>query len=185
MSNEREHLLEHEYDGIREYDNPLPRWWSWIFYATILFSAVYLWNPGRVFAGPGRITEYRQQLADAEQRWPKQAGGADLAALAALRNDPDALALGRTTFATYCAPCHRPDGGGLIGPNLTDEFWIHGGGTENIHATVSNGVLEKGMPAWSKTLKPEQVNAVVVYVESLQGSQPPNPKAAQGSKAGG
>lgn len=181
MSNEKEHLLEHEYDGIREYDNPLPRWWTWIFWASVAFSALYAWNPGGTFYTP-RLAAYRQSMADAEKKWPKPSGGADAAALAALVSDPNALALGKTTYASYCAACHRPDAGGLIGPNLTDDYWIHGGSLPEIHKTVSNGVLEKGMPPWAKTLKPDQIDAVVAYVKSLHDSDPPNPKAAQGVK---
>jgi cytochrome c oxidase cbb3-type subunit 3 len=185
MSNDQHHddrLLDHAYDGIQEYDNPLPRWWVWIFYATIVFAVVYYFDFTTRIRGPGRITEYQQQMADAAKRWPTPTGAVDESALLALSKDQQALTLGKTTFATNCVACHRADAGGLIGPNLTDEYWIHGSTLASIYKTVDAGVLEKGMPNWGKLLKPEQVKAVVVYVASLKGSNPANPKAPQGVK---
>ena len=185
MSNDQhqnDRLLDHAYDGIQEYDNPLPRWWVWIFYATIVFAVVYYFDFTTRIRGPGRIKEYEQQMAEAAKRWPAPTGGVDESALLALAKDQQALALGKTTFATNCVACHRADGCGLIGPNLTDDFWIHGGTLASIYKTVDGGVLEKGMPNWGKLLKPEQVKSVVVYVASLKGSNPPNPKAPQGVK---
>ena len=179
---ERERLLDHDYDGIREYDNPMPRWWVWIFWGTIVFSLVYAFEPTRSLRGPGRIADYEKTMADAAKRFPTGGGAVSASALLALRNDPGALALGKTTFTTNCSPCHRPDAGGLIGPNLTDDYWLHGGTLPEIRKTINDGVLEKGMPNWGRMLKPEQVNAVAVYVASLHGSNPPNPKAPQGVK---
>jgi cytochrome c oxidase cbb3-type subunit 3 len=121
-------------------------------------------------------------MAAAERRWPSKSAVADMALLTALSKDPKALAAGKAMFVTTCAPCHRPDGGGLIGPNLTDEYWLHGGTLPEIHKTITDGVLDKGMPNWGKYLKPEQVNALAVYVFSLRGTNPPNPKAPQGIK---
>ena len=182
---DQDRLLDHAYDGIQEYDNPLPRWWVWIFYASIIFAVVYFFDPFGTIRGPGRLKEYSQQLAEAEKRWPKSSGTVDAAALATLAKDQKTLTLGKTVFATNCAPCHRADGGGVIGPNLTDEYWIHGGTLADIYKTISEGVLAKGMPNWGKMLKPDQVSAVAVYVGSLQGTNPPNPKASQGDKVVG
>lgn len=176
-----DHLLEHAYDGIQEFDNPMPRWWVWIFWATIIFSLVYILDPTRTLRGPGRIKEYQQQLADAEKRWPK-AAPIDAAVLAAAVKDPSVVAAGKAVFTTNCTPCHGPDGGGVIGPNLTDQYWLHGGTLADIYKTVNEGVLAKGMPNWGKMLKPEQVKSVVAYVASLQGTTPKNPKAPQGDK---
>lgn len=181
MSAEHEHLLEHDYDGIREYDNPLPRWWTWIFWATVAFAVAYAWNPAGWFYTP-RLAAYQQAMSAASKQFPQPTGGVDPAALHALERDAGALALGKTTFATYCAACHRADAGGMIGPNLTDDYWLHGGTLTEIHTTVTNGVLEKGMPPWGKTLKPDQINAVVVYVNSLHDTHPPDPKPPQGVK---
>ena len=99
-------LLDHAYDGIQEYDNPLPRWWVWIFYATIVFAVVYAFDPTASIRGPGRVNEYQQQLADAAKRWPQKGAVVDAAALAALSKDQSALALGKSVFATNCTPCH-------------------------------------------------------------------------------
>lgn len=178
-------LMEHSYDGIQEYDNPLPRWWVWIFYATIVFAVVYAFEPTGRLRGPGRVNEYKQQLADAAARWPAPSAAtsaASIVELERLSKDAATIAAGKTVFTTTCAACHGPDGGGVIGPNLTDDFWIHGSSLAEIHHTISEGVLDKGMPNWGKMLKPEQVNAVAVYVASLRGTHPANPKAPQGTK---
>lgn len=178
----QDHLLAHDYDGIREYDNPMPRWWVYIFVVTIVFAGIYALNVIRgVGAGPGRIANYEREMAAFRAAHP--AGGPTMgaAALAALARDPKALELGKTTFAQNCSSCHRADAGGLIGPNLTDDYWLHGGALPEIYTTVSEGVLAKGMPNWGKLLKPDQVAAVAAYVYTLHGSNPPNPKAPQGS----
>jgi cytochrome c oxidase cbb3-type subunit 3 len=178
---DQERLLDHNYDGIQEYDNPMPRWWVWIFWATIIFSLLYWIDAGGFMRGPGRIADYERTMADAAKKFPSSAG-ADAATLAALAKDPSALALGKTVFTTNCAVCHRADAGGNIGPNLTDEYWLHGGTITEINHTINVGVLDKGMPNWGKMLSQQQVNAVTVYVASLRGSNPPNPKAPQGVK---
>jgi cytochrome c oxidase cbb3-type subunit 3 len=176
-----ERLLQHNYDGIQEFDNPLPRWWVWIFWATIVFSLLYWIDVGGFLRGPGRIPDYERTMAEAAKKFPA-AVGADASILAALAKDPAALALGKSVFGTNCAVCHRPDAGGNIGPNLTDDYWLHGGTITEINHTINTGVLDKGMPNWGKMLSPQQVNAVTVYVASLHGSNPPNPKAPQGVK---
>jgi cytochrome c oxidase cbb3-type subunit III len=180
---DQDRLLQHDYDGIQEFDNPMPRWWVWIFWATIVFAIFYGLDPWHVLRGPGRIADYQASVAEAAKRWPQPSGAADAATLAALGRNPQALAAGKQVFVTTCAPCHRPDGGGLIGPNLTDDYWLHGGTLVDVHNTITNGVLEKGMPNWGKFLTPEQINDVAAYVYySLYDSHPPNPKAAQGVK---
>lgn len=178
------HLIEHNYDGIQEYDNPLPRWWVYLFYATIVFSVLYLLNVPGVGIGKGRIANYEADMAAWKAAHPEPEGGASPEQLAALATDQAALATGKQVYATNCASCHRADGGGMIGPNLTDDFWIHGGSLPEIHTTIVEGVLAKGMPNWGKLLKPDQVNAVTVYVASLKGSNPANPKAPEGVPAG-
>ena len=178
---EQERLLEHEYDGIREYDNPTPRWWTWIFWACVAFSVAYWINPGGWMRG-NRIAEYNGVMQAAAARFPKPVAVMSAAALDSLRDDRAALALGQTTFATSCAPCHRADAGGIIGPNLTDDYWLHGGTLLDIQRVITDGVLQKGMPPWGKSLKPEQIVALTVYIASLHDSHPPNPKAPQGVK---
>jgi cytochrome c oxidase cbb3-type subunit 3 len=177
----QDHLLDHSYDGIREYDNPMPRWWLLTFAGTIIFSIIYLFNVGPVGNGEGRIADYDADVARFAALHPQPtAADAPVDRLLALSGNQAALADGKQVYATNCAVCHRPDGGGLIGPNLADANWIHGGAVSDIYRTVVSGVLDKGMPPWGKTLKPEQVEAVVAYVASLKGSNPPNPKAPQG-----
>jgi cytochrome c oxidase cbb3-type subunit 3 len=173
-------LLEHSYDGIQEYDNPLPRWWVIIFWGTIIFSALYVVNVPVFGRGPGRISEYQADMAAWRAAHPAPMVESSPEELAALARDPGAIALGKQVFTANCASCHRPDAGGLIGPNLTDDYWIHGGTLVAVHKTVSEGVMAKGMPAWGKLLKPDQIDGVVAYVASLHGSNPPNPKAPEG-----
>jgi len=182
---DEDRLLEHDYDGIREYDNPMPKWWLYIFWACILYSAVYLLNVPGVGIGADRLAAYQRDIAIADSvmasRDPlRGVTGASLLAIAA---EPGRREQGKTTFTSMCASCHRADGGGNIGPNLTDEWWIHGGAPLQILKTVNEGVLAKGMPAWGKMLKPDQLLAVVAYVTTLQGSHPKDPKAPQGIPA--
>ncbi len=173
-------VMEHEYDGIREYDNPMPRWWLLTFAGTVVYSAVYLFNVGPVGNGRGRVADYEAEVAQHEAAHPVVASTVTDESLLALGKDASVLAEGKKVYATSCASCHGPAGGGLIGPNLTDEYWLHGANPSFIHKTVVEGVLAKGMPPWGKLLKPEQVTAVVVYVSSLQGSHPADAKPPQG-----
>lgn len=176
-------LIEHNYDGIQEFDNPLPRWWVYLFYATIVFSVLYLLNVPGVGIGKGRIAAYEADVAAFKAAHKQDDAGPNPEQLAALASDQGAIADGKQLFATNCASCHRADAGGLIGPNLTDDAWIHGGALADIHKTITEGVLAKGMPNWGKILKPAQVNALTVYVASLRGSNPANPKAPEGIAA--
>ncbi|MHB1095255.1 MAG: cbb3-type cytochrome c oxidase N-terminal domain-containing protein [Gemmatimonadaceae bacterium] len=180
--NDNDKLLEHAYDGIQEYDNPLPTWWKWIFYATILVVPIYMWDPMGIGVGPGKEQAYTEQMAAFTAAHPKAAGTYTDDQVAAFAKDPAKVEAGKVVYTTYCVPCHRPDGGGLIGPNLTDDFWIHGGKPTEIMKTVVEGVLAKGMPNWGKMLKPDQVEGVVGYVQTLHGTNPANPKAPEGAK---
>jgi cytochrome c oxidase cbb3-type subunit 3 len=178
---DQDRLLEHDYDGIREYDNPMPRWWLWIFYATIIFVPLYYVLPYPFGEGEGAVAQYEADMAAHAAAAPPQAVAVVTdSQLLALRAQPRVVAEGKAVYDANCAACHRPDGGGLIGPNLTDSAWIHGGAPTQIHHTVSVGVLAKGMPPWERILRPEQVNAVTAYVLSLAGTNPPNPKAPEG-----
>ena len=178
---ETDRILDHSYDGIQEYDNPMPRWWLGTFAGTVIFSIIYLFNVGPVGNGEGRIADYEADMAKAAATHPPSAGD-DVSAerLLALVTDRGALEDGKKLYATNCAVCHRPDAGGLIGPNLTDGYWLHGGAITDVYKTVTVGVLDKGMPPWGRTLQPMQIQAVVAYVASLKGSNPKDPKAPQG-----
>jgi cytochrome c oxidase cbb3-type subunit III len=175
-------LLDHEADGIRELDNKLPRWWVWLFYLTILFAGIYMsyyhvFATG-VFATQGQMAaEYQAEMKIGEAL--KSAAMAKFeATIASLQpeKEPTALARGKKTFDTLCAPCHRPDGGGLVGPNLTDNYWIHGSNFVDNVTTIWNGVPAKGMITWKNTLKPNEVLDVASYIYTLRGTHPPNPK---------
>lgn len=186
---DEDRLLDHQYDEIQEYDNPLPAWWTIILWATIVWAALYGLNviPG-VGTGKGRQANYEAELAAAAEAYgsPEQQAGAaiDVAALEAAIADPAALAAGRTTFAASCAVCHEADGGGNIGPNLTDDYWIHGNTHRGLLTVVTNGVLDKGMPQWSAALSPEQIAQVTAFVATLHGTKPAKVKAPQGERLG-
>jgi cytochrome c oxidase cbb3-type subunit 3 len=182
-----ENVLEHNYDGIQEYDNPLPKWWVWLFYITIAYSVLYWFNVPGIGIGKGRVAAYEADLAKARAQQEALAAQNPLthetdATLMAAMHDPATLAAGKALFTGTCFTCHAADGGGGIGPNLTDAYWIHGGTPTEILKTINAGVLDKGMPAWGQTLKPEQVRAAAVYVLTLRGTQPAKPKDPQGTK---
>jgi len=183
-------LLDHEYDGIQEYDNPLPRWWIQIFWVTIVWAILYFLNVPGIGTGKGRIANYEHDMAAWRAKYPPAVAQKPLddATLVADSQDASKLTLGKATFTMNCVPCHGAAGGGVIGPNLTDDYWLHGGAPAQIWTTVHNGVLAKGMPAWGQVLPPDKIEAVVAYVLTLHGTHPANPKAPQGdlaSKASG
>jgi cytochrome c oxidase cbb3-type subunit 3 len=160
----------------------MPRWWLLTFAGTIIFSVIYYFNVGPIGNGKGRIADYDAEVKAYAAAHPAPTGDIAPEALAAIVADASKVAAGKTVFTTTCASCHGPDGGGVIGPNLADNFWIHGGQPADIYKTIVNGVLEKGMPNWGKLLKPEQVQSVTAYVVSLKGTHPANPKAPQGTE---
>ena len=179
-------LFEHAYDGIQEYDNPIPRWWVLIFWATIVFAAVYAANVLPIVGyGKGWHANYADEMAAAEKKYAASRAARPAPAddaLLAMAGDPAALESGKVVFMKNCMPCHRADAGGVIGPNLTDEYWIHGARPGDIHRVISAGVLDKGMPAWGAVLKPEEVDHVAAYVISVHDTDPENPKEPQGVK---
>ncbi len=167
-----------DYDGIEELDNPLPRWWVYLFYLTIVFGVVY-----SVGMMAGWIPTNLKELASDQAKYaPKHNQPNPLNDLKKAVTNPSAIKSGEAIFTAKCAACHGPDGGGIIGPNLTDSSWIHGNGTAaDIYKVVHDGVPEKGMLAWGTTLKPNELIAVVAYVQSLAGSSPASPKAPEGT----
>jgi len=184
---ERDRLLGHEYDGIEEYDNPLPGWWVWIFWATIVFSGIYV-AVYHIGPGPSVIAQYDEDVRLAAALTAKQAGAAGEVSedmLAVLQTNPAAMAQAKQIFATRCAACHGDRGQGIIGPNLTDEYWLHGGRLTEIHRTIREGVPEKGMVPWKEQLQPAELSAVAAFVGTLRGSNPPNPKPPQGVTSAG
>ena len=170
-------LLDHEADGIKELDNNLPRWWVWLFYLTIAFAVAYMIYYHLVGAGDLQVAAYEKQWKMGEKIKSSAIAKfeASLDSLAPSK-DPAALAKGQQTFMTLCAPCHRPDGGGLVGPNLCDTYWIHGSNYLDNLKVIINGVPEKGMLTWRSLLKPSEIQAVASYIYTLRGTEPPNPK---------
>lgn len=176
IEKEQDILLDHDYDGIKELDNSLPPWWLYSFYISIVFAALYLLYY-EVLGGPTNVQTFDKEMAiaKAEVASYKAQNPVDLGNMA---SDPEA---GKKIFKTTCAACHAFDGGGGIGPNLTDEYWILGGGVENIYNVISEGGRDgKGMIAWKNSLSNEKIQQVTSYVLSLQGTTPENPKEKEG-----
>jgi cytochrome c oxidase cbb3-type subunit 3 len=175
----------HEYDGIIEQDNQLPRWWLYSLYATIVFSVGY-WLHFQTFqsgTNPGdAYQEEMAKIAAAEAQKLKTQGAVTNQSLLTMSKDEHTVKQGREVFASTCVACHGPNGGGIIGPNLTDDTWIHGGAPEKIYATVKDGFLPKGMPAWGPQLGEERVRAVTAYVLTLKNTNVAGGKAPQGEK---
>ncbi len=155
-------LLDHNYDGIQEYDNPLPNWWLITFFGTIIFGFIYFVHYVGSGVGPTLMDEFKASMEKVEHQIAKSGGESQSEeVLAALFMKPENLALGREVFQAKCASCHAPEGGGLIGPNLSDRFWINGKGTrKDIYTVVAEGVVQKGMPSWESLLKKEELIAV-------------------------
>jgi cytochrome c oxidase cbb3-type subunit 3 len=183
LEREAEVLTSHEYDGIKELDNKLPPWWVYGFYFTIIFSIVYLFDYHVLRTSPLSHGEYMQQMAEGEaqkkERLKKAGANVDENSVILL-SDAGAVAAGKGIYDGNCASCHGIAGEGLVGPNLTDMYWLHGGGINNIFKTVKYGVPSKGMIAWQNQLSPEAIQKVSSYVVSLQGTKPANAKAPQG-----
>lgn len=170
-------LLDHEYDGIHELDNNLPRWWVWLFNLSIVFGIIYTIYYHALGKGDLSGAEYAKEmevgnkvkmasLAKFEQEMPSLQPSTDKAVIAD----------GQRIFQTLCAPCHRIDGGGLVGPNLCDDFWIHGKEFKDNLRTIYNGVPDKGMLTWKGVLTPRDILSVGSYIYTLRGSNPKNPK---------
>jgi cytochrome c oxidase cbb3-type subunit 3 len=170
-------LLDHEADGIHELDNKLPRWWVWLFYCTIVFAVIYMFYYHVFGAGDLMAAEYTKEMLAGEAIKATSLAKFE-SGMATLEPSKDAevLAKGKQTFARLCAPCHRLDGGGLVGPNLTDDYWIHGEKFSDNIKTIWNGVPEKGMVTWKTMLKPQEILEVASYIYTLRGTRPPNPK---------
>ena len=176
-------MADHEYDGIQEFDNPAPFWWQLFFYLSIAFAAVYFfyYNFGDDLSSDKALEKEMHEIELAQ--FQNKPAGPDEKALLALVSDSKAIAAGKASFLSKCASCHANDGGGLIGPNLTDHYWIHGKGTvTDIYKVVSEGVLEKGMPAWGSVLPQGELQQVVAFVSSLKNTHPATPKAPQGDE---
>ncbi|KAB1069115.1 c-type cytochrome [Tamlana haliotis] len=183
IEQEGEIILDHSYDGIKELDNDLPPWWKYAFYISIVFAVVYLIRY-EVFGGQNQIEELNEEIAEAQvaiEAYKKTAKGlVDVNTVTILTEASD-LTAGKNVFQTNCVACHMADGGGGIGPNLTDNHWILGGDIKSIFHTISEGGRSgKGMIAWKAQLKPLEIAQVASYVLTFQGTTPANPKVAEG-----
>lgn len=177
--------LDHEYDGIKELDNHLPPWWKWLFVGTVIWGVIYFVIYHVSSSMPLQLQEYENELVYAEEQVNKLRTSQPQAIIdintLEYSADAEILSNGKTIYTTNCVACHNSDGGGnAIGPNLTDDYWLHTGDLKSIFNTINVGVVEKGMPAWGKTMSAKDVRDVTFYVMSLHGTTPANPKAAQG-----
>lgn len=185
LHEEKDLLMEHQYDGISELDNPTPAWFMWLFYITIAFAVTYLLNYHVFKLGKLQDQEYvaemKQAAVDQKAFLAKSANRVDENSVK-LNNDPAVLKDGAAIFQQNCTPCHGQHAEGIVGPNLTDEYWLHGGKINQIFKTIKYGVPEKGMISWEKQLTPKQIADVANYIKSLKDTHPANPKAPQGIK---
>lgn len=186
---EEDKLLDHEYDGIRELDNHMPFWWLWLFFVTIVFGVLYLLYYQVLGWGPTQIEEYEQEVAVAEAKFgsPEDSNPVDAFAWSVNNEDTD-IASGKELFmssAQLCYSCHGNNAQGMVGPNLTDEYWIHGCQPKEIAASIIHGFPDKGMLAYGSGTKisNEKVQQLVSYIASLQGTEPADAKEADMSRA--
>ena len=184
MKEEAQIDLGHNYDGIRELDNRLPPWWLYGFYVCILFAAIYLYRYHVAHSAPLSGEELKIELAKADadkQEYLKKAGNSVDENTVKLLTDAKDLDAAKAIFTSICAACHKPDGGGLVGPNLTDDYWIHGGSIKDIFKTIKYGWPEKGMQSWKDNYTPLQIAQLASYVKSLHGTKPAVAKEPQGT----
>lgn len=187
LEEEKDLVMEHKFDGIEELDNPTPPWFMWLFYGTIIFGVAYFLNYHVFKWGLLQDQEYVVEVQQAE------AAKAEYLANAAnlidensvtVSTEPAVISAGMALFNTNCVACHGDKGQGTVGPNLTDEYWLHGGSVNNVFKTIKYGIPEKGMISWEKQLTPKQISEVSNYILSLKGTNPPGAKEPQGEKEG-
>jgi cytochrome c oxidase cbb3-type subunit 3 len=182
LEKEADILLDHDYDGIKELDNALPPWWKYGFYITIFIAVLYLLKYEIWHNGPNPTEEYNTEMTSAKEQVD--------AYLASMKNNVDeksvsladaaGIAAGQANFTKTCMACHGAKGEGGVGPNLTDDYWLHGGTINDVFKTIKYGYPDKGMQSWQATYSPIQIQELASYVKSLKGTNPPNAKAPQG-----
>ena len=178
----KDELMGHEYDGISEYDNDLPPWWKYGFYLSIVFAIGYLGYYHVAKTGQLQLAEYETEMRQATLLVSAEADDPNKLTTYTALTAPADLSAGKSIFATNCAPCHGASAEGKVGPNLTDEYWLHGGEINHVYRTIKFGVTSKGMVAWKGKLAGKQILQVASFVKSLQGSKPANAKEPQGEK---
>lgn len=159
-------LRPHVFDGIQEYDKQLPRWWLLTLYGSIIFAVLYwaYYQSYGIGTPPAKALE--REMAGNAARLAETSGVLDDDSIYQMSQDPEKIAAGKLTFETTCAACHKPDLTGLIGPNLVDKEWIHGGNPMDSIKTIDEGVLAKGMPAWGPLLGRQKISEVAAYIFS-------------------
>lgn len=184
---ELDQVLDHDYDGIQEYDNPLPSWWLATFFITIIFGFIY-WIHYEFGGGMTQKAELAADLAQIQASAQKQKSKNPQPVESdetykSLMASAEMKELGKQVYAGKCLVCHGDAGQGLVGPNLADDYWIHGQGSYmDISKVIREGVAAKGMPAWGPMLKENELKAIVVFVAGLHGTNPAGAKAPQGEK---
>lgn len=183
VAKEESVVTDHEYDGIRELDNRLPSWWLYGFYFTILFGVAYLINYHVIGTGMSQEEEYLTEMQEADEKVKLYLASLDNLvdenSVVLLTESVD-IAAGKAIYDANCAVCHANDGGGGVGPNFTDKYWIHGGDMKSIFSTIKYGVPEKGMISWESQLPPKKMQQVASYIYNMEGQPSANPKEAQG-----
>lgn len=184
---EQAKILDHDYDGIQEYDNRLPNWWLWTFYGAIIFSLFYWLHFHSIGTGTLPQEKYQLEMQEAQARADALAAAQPLTddSLFELSKDAAAVQAGRETFLSNCVACHLPTGGGSIGPNLTDSHWIHGGQPTDLYRTITKGVIDKQMPAWEPILGPLRCRQLVAFLLTIRDTNVPGGKAPEGKPTTG
>jgi cytochrome c oxidase cbb3-type subunit 3 len=183
LEKERDLMMEHTYDGIQELDNPTPPWFMYLFYSTIIFAVVYAFYYHVYTNEFLQENEYKTEVSIAEkarEAYMKKFANSINEDNVTVTNVAKDLTSGSSIYMTNCVACHGDKGQGGVGPNLTDKFWIHGGGIKDLFKTITHGVPEKGMIAWEKTLNPIQIQQVASFILTFQGTNPPGAKEPQG-----
>jgi cytochrome c oxidase cbb3-type subunit 3 len=182
LEKEADLLLDHNYDGIKELDNALPPWWKYGFYITIVVAVFYLLKFEVWHTGMNPTEEYNAEMTNAKQQTDAYLASAkeNVDENTVVQLGPAGVAAGKELFAKTCMPCHLEGGQGLVGPNLTDEYWIHGGSLKDIFKTIKYGYPDKGMQSWKTTFSPIQIEELASFIRTLKGTHPPHPKAPQG-----
>ena len=182
VETEADILLDHDYDGIKELDNALPPWWKYGFYITIAVAFVYMLNFHVLGTGLNPTQEYGAEVESA--RIKKEKYDANNKDRIDENNVPmaasDGILAGKNLFEANCIACHLKDGGGTVGPNLTDDYWLHKGSLNDIYNTIKVGYPDKGMQSWSSQFTPKEISYMASYIKTLVGTKPAAPKAQQG-----
>ena len=187
LEEEKDMMLDHKFDDIEELDNPTPAWFMWLFYGTIIIGIGYFITYHVADWGKLQEEEYVVEMEEAKAAKDallKTSGNNIDENTVKEEKDKAVLDAGAVIYTANCVACHGDKGQGMVGPNLTDEYWLHGGTVNNVFKTIKYGVPEKGMVPWGKSLSPKQISDVTNYIKSLKGSNPANPKAPQGEKEG-